>query len=54
MPPERVAGWLAATCGLAAEGEDVSAAALVPRFDPARISPAPTTVTDDMLRHLRD
>ncbi|HYW10711.1 MAG TPA: tRNA glutamyl-Q(34) synthetase GluQRS [Longimicrobium sp.] len=53
VPAERVAGWLASTCGLAAEGEAVPAAALLPRFDPARISPAPTTVTDEMLRHLR-
>jgi glutamyl-tRNA synthetase len=53
IAPERVVGWLAATCGLAAEGEVISAAELVPRWDPARISPAPTTVTDEMLRRLR-
>ncbi|HEX6911600.1 MAG TPA: tRNA glutamyl-Q(34) synthetase GluQRS [Longimicrobium sp.] len=52
-PPERVVGWLAWTCGLAAPGEAVDAAALVPRFDPARIPPTPTTVTDEMLRVLR-
>jgi glutamyl-tRNA synthetase len=51
--PERVAGWLAATCGLAQPGEAVAAAALVPRFDAARIAPEPTAVTDEMLRSLR-
>jgi glutamyl-tRNA synthetase len=52
VPPERVAGWLAATCGLAAEGEAVPAPELIPRFDPARISSAPTVVTDPMLARL--
>lgn len=37
IPPERVAGWLAATCGLAEPGEEVAAAALVPRWSEARI-----------------
>jgi glutamyl-tRNA synthetase len=52
--PERVVGWLAATCGLAEPGESLSALALQPRWDPARVSPAPTTVTDEMLRSLRE
>lgn len=52
--PERVVGWLAATCGLAEPGEALSAAALVARWDPARIPPRPTVVTDEMLRRLRE
>lgn len=52
VAPERVAGCLAATCGLAAEGEAVAPRALVARFDPARLSPAPTTVTDGVLLRL--
>ncbi len=51
--PERVVGWLAATCGLAQPGEAMRAAELVPRFAPARIPPHPTTVTEEMLRALR-
>jgi glutamyl-tRNA synthetase len=52
VAPERVAGWLAATCGLAEPGESLPPAQLVPRWNPARISPAPTTITDQMLRRL--
>ena len=54
VPSERVAGWLAATCGLARPGEALPAAELVARFDPARISPEPTVVTDEMMRLLRE
>lgn len=35
--PEAVVGWLASTCGLAAPGEEVPAAALVSRFAPERL-----------------
>jgi glutamyl-tRNA synthetase len=52
VPPERVAGWLAATCGLAAPGEEVPAAALVTRFDVARLSTVPTTVTEAEMARL--
>jgi len=52
VPPERVVGWLAATCGLAAEGESVSARELVPRFSVARLPRDATVVTDGMLREL--
>jgi glutamyl-tRNA synthetase len=53
VPPERVAGWLAATCGLAAPGEELPAAALVTRFDVVRLSTAPTVVSDAELARLR-
>jgi glutamyl-tRNA synthetase len=52
VAPERVTGWLAATCGLAQPGEAIAPAALVPRFDPARIPPLPTTVSDAMVAGL--
>jgi glutamyl-tRNA synthetase len=42
--PEQVVGWMAASAGLADPGEPVTAAQLVARFDPGRLSPAPTTV----------
>lgn len=53
VAPARVVGWLAETCGLAQPGERVDAAALLPRWDPARIPSAPTTVTDEMMERLR-
>ncbi len=40
---EAVVGWMAASVGLAAPGERVGAAELLPRFDPSRLSPEPTT-----------
>jgi glutamyl-tRNA synthetase len=48
VPPERVAGWLAATCGLAEPGEELAPAALVPRWDAARLPrhPTPLAVAD--------
>lgn len=52
--PERVAGWLAATCGLAGDGEEVSARDLVARFDVARLPRTPTIVTAAMLARLTD
>jgi len=52
VAPERVVGWLAATCGLTHSGDALSPAELVPRFDPALISPRPTAVTDAMLWEL--
>ena len=41
--PERIIGKLAASCGWAEEGEEVSLAALVPRFDLATVPHAPFT-----------
>ena len=52
VPAERVVGWLAATCALAAEGESVSARELIPRFSVDRLPRAATVVTDEMLRRL--
>jgi glutamyl-tRNA synthetase len=52
VAPERVVGWLAATCGLAQPGEALPAAALVARWDPRRVPPQPTTITDEALRRL--
>ncbi|HEX8242160.1 MAG TPA: tRNA glutamyl-Q(34) synthetase GluQRS [Longimicrobium sp.] len=52
--PERVTGWLAATCGLAGEGEAVSARDLIPRFSIDRLPRAPTAVTAAMLAWLSD
>ncbi|WP_420129833.1 tRNA glutamyl-Q(34) synthetase GluQRS [Longimicrobium sp.] len=53
VPPERVSGWLAATCGLAAPGEEIAPAGLVARFGVARLSTAPTTVSEAHLVRLR-
>ncbi|MBW3572769.1 MAG: tRNA glutamyl-Q(34) synthetase GluQRS [Gemmatimonadetes bacterium] len=53
VPPERVAGWLAATCGLAQPGEAVAPAGVVARFHGARLSTAPTTVTQAGLARRR-
>jgi glutamyl-tRNA synthetase len=49
---ERVAGWLAATCGLADEGEAVAARDLVPRFAIGLLPREPTVVTAEMLARL--
>jgi glutamyl-tRNA synthetase len=53
VPPERVAGWLAASCGLAPPGEEARPAELVGRFDVARLSRDPTTVSETDLARLR-
>lgn len=53
VPPARVAGWLAATCGLAEAGEEIDTAGLVTRFDAARLSTAPTAVSEADLARLR-
>ena len=45
VSPERLCGWLAATCGLADEGETISARDLVARFDVARLTKEPGVVT---------
>jgi glutamyl-tRNA synthetase len=50
--PEHVTGWLASTCGLADEGEGISARDLVARFSVSRLSREPTTVTTAMLDRL--
>jgi glutamyl-tRNA synthetase len=50
--PERVAGWLAATCGLAEEGEEAAAEELVGRFAVERLPREPTVVTAAMLERL--
>jgi glutamyl-tRNA synthetase len=52
ISPARVAGWLAATCGLAGDGEEISARGLVPRFDVARLPRDPTVITAAMLDRL--
>ena len=54
VPAARVAGWLAATCGLAEEGESISARKLIPRFSVDRLPRAPTVVSDEMLHRLAD
>ncbi len=54
LRPERVTGWLAATCGLAEEGEELSAASLVARFRVDQLPCAPTTVSADSLRRLME
>ncbi len=53
VPAKRVAGWLAATCGLAKAGEEIAPAGLVTRFDVGRLSTVPTTVPDAELARLR-
>jgi glutamyl-tRNA synthetase len=52
VAPERVVGWLAATCGLADEDERLSARELVPRFSVDRLPRHPTTITPAMLERL--
>jgi glutamyl-tRNA synthetase len=52
IPPARVTGWLAATCGLAVEGEDVAARDLVPRFSIDRLPRTATVITEAMLDRL--
>lgn len=52
IPPARVAGWLASTCGLAGEGEDVAARDLVSRFDAGHLPRTPTVITQAMLGRL--
>ena len=42
--PADVLGWMAASVGLTTAGEQVSAADLVERFDPARLPRGPTTI----------
>jgi glutamyl-tRNA synthetase len=44
--PEALAGWLAATCGLAEPAESLSAAELIPRFDIARLPREATMVAE--------
>jgi glutamyl-tRNA synthetase len=53
VPAARVCGWLAATCGLAEAGEEIDLAELVTRFDVARLSTAPTAVSEADLARLR-
>jgi glutamyl-tRNA synthetase len=52
VAPARVAGWLAWTCGLAADGEAVPARELVARFAVDRLPREPTVVTPAMLARL--
>ncbi|HYJ78534.1 MAG TPA: tRNA glutamyl-Q(34) synthetase GluQRS [Longimicrobiaceae bacterium] len=52
VAPERVVGWLAATCGLAEEGEAIAPAGLVERFAARRLPRAPARVTPDALERL--
>lgn len=37
VSPRRIVGWLAASCGLASEGEELTPPELLPRFEPARV-----------------
>jgi glutamyl-tRNA synthetase len=53
VAPEAVVGWLASTCGLAASGERLPAAELVPRFSIERIPSTPCVVTGASLAALR-
>ena len=45
VPPERLVGWLAATCGLAEGGEEIAARDLVPRFSVEHLPRDPTAVS---------
>jgi glutamyl-tRNA synthetase len=49
---ERLVGWLAATCGLAAEGESLTPRELAPRFDVRRLGSDPYRVDEEPLRQL--
>ncbi len=53
VPPVRVAGWLASTCGLVEPGEEAEARALVPRFAVERLPRDPTRVDAGALERLR-
>jgi glutamyl-tRNA synthetase len=53
VPPERVCGWLAATCGLAQPGEEIAPSGLVARFDLGCLPAGPTAVSDADLERLR-
>jgi glutamyl-tRNA synthetase len=44
VPPERVLGRLAASCGIWPEGEPATPAALLAAFRPERISAAPSAI----------
>ncbi|MDB4951474.1 MAG: Glutamate--tRNA ligase [Gemmatimonadetes bacterium] len=52
VAPERVVAWLASTCGLAAPGEELTAAELVPRWSVKRLPRTPSTVDDASLARL--
>jgi glutamyl-tRNA synthetase len=52
VSPERVVGWLAATCGLAAPGEEIAARELIGRWDVARLPAGPTTVDAESIARL--
>ncbi|HYH81648.1 MAG TPA: glutamate--tRNA ligase family protein, partial [Longimicrobium sp.] len=52
IPAARVTGWLASTCGLAEDGEDVAARDLVSRFSVDRLARQPTVITQAMLERL--
>lgn len=54
VPPARVTGWLASTCGLADDREEVSARDLVPRFTLGRLPGDPTVITPAILQQLID
>ena len=53
ISPGRVCGWLAWTCALADEGEEIAPRGLVARFDAARLPREPTVVAADALERLR-
>lgn len=52
VPPERLVGLLAWSCGLAATREPISAADLLPRFDLARLPRDPFVMTDELWQEL--
>jgi glutamyl-tRNA synthetase len=54
ISPGRVCGWLAWSCALADEGEEIAPHGLVGRFDDARLPREPTVVAAGALERLRD
>lgn len=52
VPAARIVGWLAGSCGLAAEGEEIAPAALVERFAVDSLPREPTHVTAGALERL--
>ena len=53
VAPERVVGWLAATCGLAEEGEEADPRALLPRWEAVSLPRHDTLIDEGRLRALR-
>ncbi len=51
--PEAVVGWLAASCGLAEEGEEVTPGDLIRRFSLERLPREPATAPADLAEVIR-